>query len=345
MLKRKAIGFICLVLIASLFLGVAGCGSKPAEQTPAAPADDTRTWVLKAGHVLSPEHPYQLAYQKMDELLQERTDGRISLEIYPSAQLGNERDLFEGTQMGTVDLAIGATAPLANFNQEFLIFDLPYVFESREHAYAALDGDFGKDKFKKLEANNMIGLAYWEAGYFDVIQSKREVKTPDDMKGLKIRVMENELFMEMINAYGGTAVPMAWSEVFTSIQNGAVDGTSNPIVTIATSKIHTIAQHFTIAEPIYSPIPLIMSKTTYDSMPADLQQIVRETALEVQEYERKLIQDSEAKYLKEMEDSGCVITRVADKEPWIKIMKEKVWPKFVGSKISQADVDAVASYK
>ncbi|MDX9873228.1 MAG: DctP family TRAP transporter solute-binding subunit, partial [Clostridia bacterium] len=277
MFKRKTIRIICLCVIASLVLGLAGCGKKPAENQPATPAEDTRTWVLKAGHVLSTEHPYQLAYQKMDQLLQERTKGRIKLEIYPSSQLGNERDLFEGAQMGTVDLAVGATAPLANFNKEFLIFDLPYLFESREHAYAALDGDFGKDKFKKLEANNMIGLAYWEAGYFDVLNSKRDVKTPDDMKGLKIRVMENELFMEMINAYGATAVPMAWSEVFTSIQNGAVDGTSNPIVTIATSKLHTIAQHFTIAEPIYSPIPLIMSKATYDSMPADLQKIMRET--------------------------------------------------------------------
>ncbi len=301
-------------------------------------------WTLKAGHVLPVDHPYHLGYQRMCEELEKRSNGRITIEIFPNSQLGNERDLFEGCQIGTVDLAIGATAPLANFTEDFLVFDLPYLFESKEHAYAALDGKFGEDKLALLAEHDMIGLSFWEVGYFHLLQNRRPIVNVEDAKGMSIRVMENVLFMEMIKALDANPVPMAWSEVFTSIQNGTVDGTSNPIVTIFTSKLYTVAKYFTLTDAIYSPAPLIMSKATYDSMPPDLQQLMRDVANEVKSYQRELFAEFEERALKQMASEGVEITVVEDKTPWIKVMKEKIWPNYVGSRISAADVESVASY-
>ena len=302
-------------------------------------------WVLKAGHVLPVEHPYHLGYQKMGEELAKRSGGRIEVKIFPNSQLGNERDLFEGCQIGTVDLAIGATAPLANFTPEFLIFDLPYLFESKEHAYAALDGEFGDKKMASLEEHDMIGLSFWEVGFFHILQNRRPIHKVEDAKGMTIRVMENVLFMAMLQALDANPVPMAWSEVFTSIQNGTVDGTSNPIVTIYTSKLYTIAKYFCLNDAIYSPAPLIMAKSTYDSMPPDLQQLMRDVANEVKAYQRDLFREYEERALKEMAEQGVEIFRVEDKTPWVNLMKEKVWPNYVGSRIDADEVKLVESFK
>ncbi len=302
-------------------------------------------WVLKAGHVLPPDHPYHLGYQRMGEELKKRSGGRIEVEIFPNAQLGNERDLFEGCQIGTVDLAIGATAPLANITPEFLIFDLPYLFESKDHAYAALDSEFGERKMRTLGEHDMIGLSFWEVGFFHILQNKKPILKLEDAQGMTIRVMENALFMSMIQALGANPVPMAWSEVFTAIQNGTVDGTSNPIVTIFTSKLYTVAKYFCLNDSIYSPAPLIMAKSTYDSMPPDLQQLMRDVANEVKVYQRELFREYEERALKEMAAEGVEVFRVEDKAPWISLMKEKVWPDYVGSRISADEVKQVESYK
>ncbi|WP_180951101.1 TRAP transporter substrate-binding protein DctP [Marasmitruncus massiliensis] len=302
-------------------------------------------YILKAGHVLSTEHPYQSGLEKLDELLNERTNGEVRVEIYPSSQLGNERDLFEGCQLGTVDLALGATAPLANFIEGFTVFDLPYLFASKDEAYKALDGEWGKNKMDTLESVDMIGLAFWECGYFDVINSNRSIKEIKDYDGLSIRVMENNVFMATMSALGINPVPMAWSEVFTSIQNGTVDGTSNPIATIYSSNIHTIAKYFTIANMIYSPTPLIMSKATYDSLPAEYQQILRDAAQEVALYERSLVSDMEDTALVEMEKAGTEIIKFDDTQiaEMKKLMQEKVWPQFIGSSVEQNDIDQIQS--
>ncbi|MDR2391580.1 MAG: TRAP transporter substrate-binding protein DctP [Planctomycetota bacterium] len=323
---------VVLVLVAVIGLGISSVRAGSAE------------WVLKAGHVLPVDHPYHLGYQRMDEELKKRSGGRITLEIYPNSQLGNERDLFEGCQIGTVDLAIGATAPLANFTQDFLVFDLPYLFVTKDHAYAALDGQFGIDKLASLEDHDMIGLSFWEVGYFHLLQNRRPITKIEDAKGMSIRVMENVLFMEMIKALDANPVPMAWSEVFTSIQNGTVDGTSNPIVTIFTSKLYTVAKYFTLTDAIYSPAPLIMSKETYDSMPPDMQQLMRDVANEVKVYQRALFREFEERALRQMAEEGVEITTIADKEPWSRLMKEKIWPNYVGSKIDKEDVDLVESF-
>lgn len=301
------------------------------------------TYVLKAGHVLAENHPYHQSLLYMDKYLAQATGGDLRIEVYPNSQLGNERDLQEGCSMGTVDIGIGATATLSNFTNDFALFDLPYLFTSKEQARQVLHSDWAKQKLSELESLDMVGLTFWEAGMFDIIQSKRPVKEISDFSGLTIRVMENDIFMATMTALGINPVPMAWSEVFTSIQNGTVDGTSNPPVTIYTASIHTIAKNFTIANMIYSPIPVIMSKSTYDTLPEDYQKLMYEAAEAASSVEYELIDQMEAESLDAFKAEGTEVIYFTDEQiaECQKIMKEQVWPAFVGGKVARADIDAI----
>lgn len=305
------------------------------------------TYVLKAGHVLAEGHPYHQTLLWMDQQLAEKTNGDLRIEVYPNSQLGNERDLQEGCSLGTVDIGIGATATLSNFTTDFALFDLPYLFASKDEARKVLHSDWAKKKLSELESLDMIGLTFWEAGMFDVIQDAKSVKEIADFEGLTIRVMENDIFMATMTALGINPVPMAWSEVFTSIQNKTVDGTSNPIATIYANKIYTIAHHFTIANMIYSPIPVIMAKSTYDRLPAEYQQLMYEVAEEAAFVEYDKIDELEKEGLKGFEEEGVEVVYFTDDQiaECQNIMVEKVWPQFVGGKVAQEDIDAINEIK
>lgn len=327
-LKRFA---VVVSLVAAFCLGQAFCGEI----------------VLKAGHTVAADHPYQYGLEYLDKLLNERSGGTLRLEIYPSAQLGAERELFEGAQMGSVDIALGATAPLANFDKSFLVFDMPYLFDSREHAYKCLDGDFGKGKFDLLESKGMIGLAYWEAGFFPIANSKRTMQTPADAAGLNIRVMENELFMAWITAMNSNPVPMPFGEVFTAVQNGTVDGASVSISSTFTSKLHTVAPYVDLIDAIYSPLPLVCSKSTWDTLSPEHRKILKEAAIEARDFERDYLTKAEINYLEGMKADGATV-RVytpAERKVWEEAVKPKVWGDYVGNKVSQADIDAINSYR
>ncbi len=354
-MRKRMSAFLAVILAITL----AACGSPSNVSAPSrtssgtagaqggGDASGTAQYVLKAGHTVAADHPYQYGLEYLDKLLVERSGGKMRLEIYPSAQLGGERELFEGAQMGTVDIALGATAPLANFDSSFLVFDLPYLFDSREHAYRCLDGEFGQSKFDILERSGMVGLAYWEAGFFPIATSKKTMQTPSDAAGLNIRVMENEVFMAWIKAMNANPVPMAFSEVFTAVQNGTVDGASVSISSIFTSKLYTVAPYLDCVDAIYSPLPLVVSKTTWDKLPADCQEILKEAAIEARDYERNYLKDAELKYIEQMKTEGTTVRVYTPEErkAWQDAIQSKVWDTYIGNKVLQSDIDAIDALK
>lgn len=360
MLRMKKL--IALSLVSTMLLGLCACGggvsssnsgassssaSNPSSASSTQNSDSydisDATYVLKAGHVLAETHPYHKALLYMDQYLCEKTNGDLRIEVYPNSQLGNERDLQEGCSLGTVDIGIGATATLSNFTSDFALFDLPYLFANKDQARAVLHSDWAAQKLSELDKIDMVGLTFWEAGMFDIVNSKHPVNEISDFSGLTIRVMENDIFMATMTALGINPVPMAWSEVFTSIQNGTVDGTSNPIATIYSSSIHTITSNFTVANMIYSPIPVIMSKFTYDSLPADYQTLMYEAAEAASTVEYQLIDELEVEGLEAFAKEGCEVVYFTDDQiaECQALMKETVWPQFVGSKVAQSDIDAI----
>ncbi len=268
---------------------------------------ETPEYVWKCGHILAQTHPYQLGFEKMAELLDERTGGRIRLDIFPSSQIGSERDLAEGIQMGTVDLAL-VSGPMANFDPNFYINDLPNLFTSRAHAYRVLDGEIGQGMMNGLSRVGMKGLGFWETGYLCMFNNKILIKEPKDMVGLNMRVMENITYISYFTAIGCNPVPMAYGEYFTSVQNGTVNGTLSPIVTIYTDKTYQAAPYITDSRQWYCPTPLVMNLALWNSLEPELQKIVQDAAFEARDYMRKLLADREADCIKEMEADGAQVT-------------------------------------
>ena len=310
------------------------------------PADDGKTvYTLKAGHTCTTDHPYQTGLEALKEMLYERSEGHIILDIYPSGQLGNESDLLEGLQMGTVDIAVTASAPVVNFSNALAVLDLPYLFESKEHAFAVLDGEIGDQFWADLATVGIKGLAFFDNGFMYVNTSTGLVNEPSDMDGLKLRTMENSLHQSFVNACGATATPMAMGEVYTALQNSTVNGHVNSTITTYTSKWYLEAPYITHTDHVYATAPMTMSQITFDGLPAEYQELLLECAAEARDIERDAVAEVEATAEKDMISQGCEISYDVDIEAYKEIVYDKVWPEFVGKTIDSKlveDIQALA---
>lgn len=275
--------------------------------------------VLKAGHVLAPIHPYHIGMEKFAALVDAKTSGQVKVEVFHSSQLGNERELVEALQMGTTDICLISTAPMAGFSRDFLVYDLPYLFTSPQQAYEILDGPIGKASMEGIKKADLIGLAFWENGFRNITNSKRELLTPEDLKGLKIRTMENKIHMATFRALGADPTPIASGEVFTALQQKTVDGQENPLTGIFTSKYYEVQKYLTLSEHFYSPAPLLIGKESWGKLNAEQQKAVQAAADEAKTFQREFNQKEVAQARKELEAKGMVISTV-DKAVWKKAM-------------------------
>ena len=271
--------------------------------------------VLKLGHAVAPEHPYHLGAVRFSELVAQRTNNKVKIDVYPSTQLGNERDMVEGLQLGTIDLVVTSTGPLGGFVPKMFVVDLPFLFRDREHAYKVLDGPMGRDLLDAFSAKGIKGLAFWENGFRQITNNVRPIEKPEDLKGIKIRTMENKVHLASFKAFGASPTPMAWSEVYTALQQKTIDAQENPIAIIYHQKIFEVQKYLTLTGHFYSPTPLLMSLKAFESLPKDIQKIMLDTAIECATYERNLLRDSEAKQIAEIKAKGMQVA-TPNKKPF-----------------------------
>lgn len=265
--------------------------------------------VLKASHSVAPSHPYHLGLVKYAELVKERTNGEVVIDIFHSAQLGNERDNIEGLQMGTLDLCVSSTGPMGGFEPKFLMFDLPFLFRDREHVYKVLDGAIGEELLKKLADVGIVGAAYWENGFRQVTNSKRPINSVADIKGLKLRTMENQVHMDAFRTLGVDPTPMAWSEVFTALQQGVIDGQENPVPIIYVQKLVEANQKYlAMTNHVYSPSLLLLSAITLERFDENTRKILVDTAKEVAPYQRGLIKQMDDEQIGLLQEAGMTVT-------------------------------------
>lgn len=308
-----------LVLILSLVLIVAGCGSKETESD--------KVVSLKVGHTLAEEHPYQKGLLKFSELVSEKTNGSVKVEVFPNGSLGGERDMVEGVQLGTLDMVLSSTGPLGGFVPELNVVDLPFLFQNREHAYKVLDGEIGEDLLSQLGPNGFEGLAWWENGFRNVTNSKRPINKPEDLAGLKIRTMENEVHMASFEAMGADPTPMAFTELFTALQQGVVDGEENPVPIVMTSKFFEVQKYMTLTGHFYSPSIVMINKEKFDSFSPEIQKALKEAAKEAATYERGLIAQMDKDFVSQLKDKGMEINENPDKALFLEAVKP-VYDKF-----------------
>jgi tripartite ATP-independent transporter DctP family solute receptor len=264
--------------------------------------------VLKLGHAVAPEHPYHLGAMRYSERIAQRTRNKVRIEVHPSTQLGNERDMVEGLQLGTIDLVVTSTGPLGGFVPRIFVVDLPFLFRDREHAYKVLDGPIGRELLDAFSAMGIKGLAFWENGFRQVTNNVRPIEKPEDLKGIKIRTMENKVHLSAFRAFGASPAPMAWSEVYTALQQKTIDAQENPIAIIYFQKIYEVQKYLALTGHFYSPAPLLMSLKAFNNLPKSIQKIMLDTAMECATYERDLLRDNEAKQLVEIKTKGMQVT-------------------------------------
>jgi tripartite ATP-independent transporter DctP family solute receptor len=278
--------------------------------------------VIKLAHVVNEKDPYHYNALKFKEIVEQKTNGKVKVEVYPNAVLGDERTLVEGMQVGTVDMGIITNGPIANFLPEIAVFEMPFLFASPEEAYKVLDGEVGQKVLKKLEQVNLKGLAFSERGFRNLTNSKRPVKKPEDVAGLKIRVMENPVYIETFKALGANAVPMAWTEALTAFQQGAVDGQENPINVAYAFKLYETQKYLSFTRHTYAPATILMSKKLFDSLDKETQDIIVSVAQETAQLTRKWIAEQMQEQLKVLKENGMEI----EENPDIPAFQEAVKP-------------------
>ena len=266
---------------------------------------------LKLATVTPPHHAYNEGAREYARLVAEATKGEIEIKVFPGGQLGKgERELLEGMQLGTIDLAVLSTGPVSNFSPDMGVLDLPFLFVDNDNVDAALDGPVGRKLLNQLESAGFKGLAFMENGWRNFTNSSRPLNQPGDFKGLKFRTMENPVHLASVRELGAQATPMSWGEVYTSLQTKVIDGQENPIAIIHSTKMSEVQKYLTLSGHFYSPAPLVMSLRKFNSLKPELQTILMETAVEAALFQRNLIRDSEVEMLKELEAWGMTINTV-----------------------------------
>lgn len=342
-MKKLAALFLCLAMVLSL----AACGgSTGSEDTSGGDTEGTssngETIVLRASSSTAPDHAYNLGLERFAELVDEGTNGAVQIDIFPNSSLGDERANIEDLQMGTLDIAVSSTGPLGNFVSDYLILDLPFLFTSYEHAHAVLDGEIGQELIAKLDDIGVVGGAFWENGFREMTNSIRPINTPEDCAGLKLRCMENQVHMDAFSALGMDPTPMAWSEVFTALQQGTIDGQENPIAIIYTNKVYEAQKYLAITNHVYSPAMILFSKTVLESLPEEYQTVLLDAAKEATEYERSCCEDGEAEQIAEMEAAGMEVTY-----PDTTLFQAAMAPVYekYADQFGQENIDAIVNYE
>ena len=300
---------------------------------------------MKLASTQAMDHPYMVGAQKFADLIKERTNGRITVKLYPSNQLGKgEREMTEGIQQGAIDLLVTSTGPLGGFSPSINILDFPFLFRDFKHVDLVLDGPIGQKLLEDFEKANIKALAFWENGFRHLTNARGPVKKVEDGKGLKIRTMENKVHLAAWKTAGLNPTPMAWGEVFTALQQRVIDGQENPIAVFYSNKLWDAGQkHFSLTEHVYSPSPFLMSKKTFDAMPKEDQQLFVKTGLEVAKFQRKINRDAEETKLQDMAKQGVTVTRDVDKASFKKAMAP-IYSEF-SAQFSKAEIETIMNAK
>lgn len=279
---------------------------------------------LKLGHVAPAEESYAKAAVKFAELVKQYTDGNVEVQVFPNSLLGSQRDLLEGVQLGTVDITLTSSAVLSGFLPKTLVFDLPFIFRDAEHVYKVVDGPLAKEIYAGDEQKKMKVIDSWENGFRDISNNKRPIEKPDDMKGIKIRVMENKMYIEMFKALGAQPTPMERGELFTGLQTGTVDAQDNPIGQTYTSRFYEVQKYITLSGHTYSPEPVVFSLATWKKIPANYQEAILKASAEARKYNRELNASLQQGYIEKCKAKGMVVTILSPQQK--KMFQEKMMP-------------------
>jgi len=249
--------------------------------------------------------------------VERRTNGRYKVQTFYSGALGGERESIEAVQLGTQELTFTSTGPVPNFVPETKILDVPFLFRDKAHARAVLDGPIGQEMLTKFDSKGMKALAWAENGFRHMTNSKREVRAPEDLKGLKMRTMENPVHIAAYKGFGIVTTPMAFPEVFTALQQGTVDGQENPLSVIIAAKFDQVQKHLSLTGHVYSPCVMLMNKAAFDKLSAADKQAFLDAAKEATRANRARVDEDDAKGVADLRAKGMTVIDNVDKAKFV----------------------------
>lgn len=323
---KKGKILLCL-LIAAFMLLAAACGGQSGEQSSGTEQTSGEKITLKIAHVVDPSHHYQIGAENFKKIVEERTNGRVEVQIFPSSQLGNERAILEGMKMGSIEMGVITSGALSGFVPEYAVLDLGYLFKDVDEAMNVLNGPIGEEFSQKMVDNGIRNLGTLRYGFRSVYAGK-PINSPEDLKGMKIRTMENPAHMDCFKALGANPTPMGYGELYTALQQKVVDGAENLPDLFYNSKHYEVAKEYSMTNHVYCIVMWMMSEKVYQSLPEDLRPIIMEAAQESIEYENGVIVEQMNQAKANLEAAGVKITepdiapfQEAVKESWAETVK------------------------
>lgn len=300
---------------------------------PAVGDADAKTIQIKMGSVNAdtPRDNYALAYRSFAAEVEKLIPGQVEFKFFPSTQLGDEKEMVEGMTFGTMDMAPITNAVVSNLVSAFMLNDMPFLFANAEQAHEILDGPIGQQMLDMLQAKKIKGLAFFEGGFRNMVNNNRPITKPADVEGIKFRVMQAPTFIKMFDALGGNAVPMPYSETFTAVQQGTVDGLEIPIASIFSSRYYEIVKYLSLTQHTYSAIPMLISMKTWDKLSKDQQDAFQKAARLGNKVQRLQVGGNNATLIKEMQEKGVKVNNIDDPAafrqkvlPVYEIFREKI---------------------
>ncbi|MGD8452797.1 MAG: TRAP transporter substrate-binding protein [Phycisphaerae bacterium] len=310
-----------------LFIGAALLLAMPACRE----RDGAKT--LKLAHSLSTEHPVHKAITFLARRVDELSDGTLRIDVYPGEQLGSEREAIELVQLGILAMTKTSTGPMEGFVPTMKVYGLPYLFRDDEHMWKVLEGPIGKRLLAAGTSKGLKGLCYYDAGARSFYTTHRPIHSPADLAGLKIRVQQSEMSRRMIEAMGGAPTPIDWGELYTSLQQGVVDGAENNPPSFYNSRHYETSKYYSLDEHLRVPDMLVISPTVWNDLSPKQQAILQQAVDESVQFQRRLWAETEAADLKAVQEAGVEIIR-PDKQPFVDAV-QLLWQEFSGTEVGQ----------
>ena len=279
---------------------------------------------LKLAHVAPTDEPYHKAAEKFAELVKTNTAGAVEVQIFPNSLLGGQREVLESLQLGSVDITLTTAAVLSGFLPKTQVLELPFMFRNSEHVYKVVDGPLAKEIYAGDEQKKMKVIDTWENGFRMITNNVRAIEKPDDMKGIKIRVMENKMYIDMFKTLGANPTPMARGELFSGLQMKVVDAQENPLGQIYTSRFYEVQKYLTLSGHTYSPEVVVFSLASWNKIPAKYQEEIRKASAEARQLNRTLSAKMDLDYVGMLKDKGMTVTALSPQQ--VAAFQEKMTP-------------------
>jgi tripartite ATP-independent transporter DctP family solute receptor len=282
--------------------------------TSAAQAADYKPHIIRFGYGLVEQSNQGRAARFLAADLAKRTDGKLNMKTFGAASLGSDIQMQNALIGGAQEMMTGSTTTLVGIVDDFGVFDLPFLFANEKEADAVLDGPFGQKLLDKLQSKGLVGLVFNENGFRDLTNSKHPIEKMEDFKGLKLRVMQNNLYIDLFNSLGANAIPLSFSDLFTALESRTVDGQDNPINTVESSKFYEVQKYLTISHHVYTPFIVLASKQWWDTLTPDEQTAIKASAAAARDSERADTRAERARILEQLKQQGMQMNTISDAE-------------------------------